>query len=420
MIQSGTVTPEIGQLQRELIQNLRSPEQWWKKLGAFHRGIINYYQMADPERMTAFLLEAESMERKWFFNMLSRSPVQKYAQDIMNALYQSEHYSSLSGWYVLTGTNNLKERMIFMNDTYHYLHSGLSYRHKQRLHNQYGSLLEQPFYYQEQHRIGLYCQIEPIQKQSECTYSLSETETSVLEILSVGKNMTFGQLMSYLLLKGIAVEKDELNALLARLRKQGLISQWNVFQMDNLPWHQPQELSTYQVTCPGCPQIRQIYRPSDHSVPSRNTQKNYRRNLYFYTATVLWNQIVLNYLVYGSNIEQFRIETEYTHAQDGKVVIPLWFETDRQKYFFHYMYHSTESALCSLFRKWKIFRELTGQEIIPVIILDSLQQIFALNKHFLEKLAFESALPTNQLYFSTTKSWFMEEPGTLLPFRMLH
>ena len=139
-------------MQRTMIQNLRSPEQWWKKLGAFHRGLINYYQMADPERMTAFLLEAESMERKWFFNMLSRSPAQKYAQDIMNALYQSEHYSSLSGWYncrVLTETNDLKERMIFMNDTYHYLHSGLSYRHKQQFHNQYGSLLEQPFYYQE-------------------------------------------------------------------------------------------------------------------------------------------------------------------------------------------------------------------------------------------------------------------------------
>lgn len=84
---------------------------------------------------------------------------------------------------------------------------------------------------------------------------------------------------------------------------------------------------------------------------------NFYSMRYFYTSTILWNQIVLNYILYCDNLVRFEITSPYYFPGYPRLIIPLYIETETNKYFFSYLKYVNEETLHKVFLNWDDFQK---------------------------------------------------------------
>lgn len=88
----------FGNMQEHMDQECESMEEWWQRLGSFHRGWINYYKYTSNDILFPFLQAAEERQRWYFANKVCKSDA-GLSRQYISALFQCPCYSSLTGWY---------------------------------------------------------------------------------------------------------------------------------------------------------------------------------------------------------------------------------------------------------------------------------------------------------------------------------
>lgn len=93
-----TMAKMFGKMQGHMDRNCNSMEEWWQRLGSFHRGWINYYHHAPAHLLLPFLRMAEERQLWYFANKVCQ-PDAGLSRQYISSLFQCPHYSSLMGWY---------------------------------------------------------------------------------------------------------------------------------------------------------------------------------------------------------------------------------------------------------------------------------------------------------------------------------
>lgn len=437
----------LVKMQEHLNRHCLTIEEWWQRLGSFHRGWINYYKDVPPHIMIPFLLLAEEKELL-HFSLKVCSPKMDFSQKYISALFNCPYYSSLTGWYQRTIICNNDEMIRRMNEMrqqnrYYDKHSIWRskdfFTEKESLKSRYQSLVEKPFYFDAQYELDLYhysCDVNPGTEQD-----LDAKDLLILGILAAGKNMTLAQLTSYLLLKNTDVSLEELNDAVNRLIELGIVNRTTIHPSN--PLYSSYNTTCYQVTEEGRWFIQQIYAPADFSLFSNGFMANFYSMRYFYTSTILWNQIVLNYILYCDNLVRFEITSPYYFPGYPRLIIPLYIETETNNYFFSYLKYVNEETLHKVFLNWDDFQKNSKKDITFVLVANDEEQLL-LAKTFLfreslfsKNFGISNLFPDidnhenprqgticnktvflNKVAFSLVPSWFHDSAGTITPYRI--
>lgn len=395
---------------------------WWKKIGGFNRGWINYYLHTDIFDMMKFLHYAEQYQSGIIRQKISSDPAAD-SREYLSALFESTEFSTLTGWYqkIIRKTDNKEwiERMDkIMNDVKEW-RSDKNFANTDSLKEVYSHLLEKPFFYENKSGIRLL----PQKQKSICSgikENLNELQYVLIAILATGKNMTLAQLNSYLLLYGKTVDKIELRNQVDELVRKGIVER-NQLCPANIQTSQDKNLNVpyvhcYRLSFDAEEYVKQVHAPYDYEISPSILAGGFGGLIYHFSTTILFNQILLNHFINAKKISFFKIADYVTTSSFQTIQIPLYLETEGGNYFFEYMYSISSIRLHYCFLRWVEFQKMHKKNITFVLISNSEYNLYKA-KYWLRKETLQSsALFIHKIAFTIAGSWFVEEPGKLLSY----
>lgn len=417
----------LTKMYKHIRQSYTPLEEWWQRLGAFNRGWINYYKDAPLGVMLPFLQLAEQ-HQLFCFSEKSFTKNRNLSEQYISALFNCKNYSSLTGWYrhsVLIDKEHQLRRIHFMANKFTYWRTSSFYNHTRHLSKKYASLIEKPYYYcchSGYYRLGFSCQRYKAPEKSRTL--LSDFELLIIGILAAGKNMTLPQLYAYLLLKGQGIFKEQvLRKILDRMIEQGDIIKHTIFQQERHPWDPEDEplkqLECYRLSKKGGEYAREICAPLDFRPSFSCSVIDQSTLLDYYTTTILWNQIVQNYILFCPTFARFRLEFVYTAPDYGKQKIPLYIETDEQDLFFSYLDIMTTGNLNNVFRTWAFYQKQSNRNPIFILIGNTYDQLCKAKVWMYRKISCSKDISYDHVAFSVVHSWFRDKPGIIIPYDSL-
>lgn len=416
-IDSETKIKMLSRMKAIMDKTYSSPKEWWEKLGGFNRGWINYYKDADPSAMLAFLYMAEQYQSMFFINKI-HSIDSTAEQQYMRALHLCTSYSSLMGWYQKQN-KSIAERIDKMANKYTFWRSSLFYNHKKHFRKLYCSLTDKPFYYQLEN-----CTIEmsTFCNNTKQVTTLDNTQFLIIGILAAGKFMTLFQLMSYLALKGVAIQSQSLISLLNQLTQDGILKRHTLYQK-NTAHDTDNTLMDYYFHCysigyNGKKFVREICAPSDYAIKPRDPA-NIAEILSLSTSAVLWNQIILNYIAYEPAFRFFQMQITKSLTQHSKLSIPLRIQTYRIDFIFEYIHEASQPRIHNIIQKWNLYQKLHARNTRFVLISDHYDQLLECKKYMLKEFFSKQTINELNILFSVVHSWFANKHGMFIPYHMI-
>ncbi|MDY3910246.1 MAG: hypothetical protein SOZ48_11020 [Eubacterium sp.] len=299
-----------------------------------------------------------------------------------------------------------------MNTNYTEWLSGENYGNRAILEKGIIGTLHQPFILQNiRFSVGRQC-AESIQLGKDNLFS--SIDRSIIGVLAQGKCMSANQLFAYLMARSEYISQKALYKRLCSLHECGLIEYLNICEKKNEndsengeneeesgEWLRMYQLSdlTYSL----CP-LMNI--PAD-SPDNRNLIYKMNRGIFRYIIkSALANGIVLNFLTYYDKVLGFCIEKLYNMMLGEPLEIPLYIETEREKYMFFLSNNLTiQSDLACCLR----YYEETHQKVRFVFVVSTVQEMSTLKEEVL-------AMADNGLKIglSVISNWFGEKKGDII------
>lgn len=314
---------------------------YWDRIGAFNRGWVNYYRYVDPGIMIRFLFEAGQRQVSSIYNRLLTSG-QDTASLIVCALFDCKNFSTLTDWYQkrCLGDSELLQRRIdaIMANKYSFWRSGDYYNNRTGLANKWSAVCSLPFYYTLSS--SSVCIDSEYHFPQNAMPDLTQTDLLILGILAAGKNMTSMQLYSYMLMKSVTVTSDQLTRRLEWMVQEGLLlkviltpgsRRWFHYQEEFVP---EETLISYRPFVRSIPSLKKISAPIDFQVRHNKTYESAHQAFSFHFGTILFNQIILYFLLSCSGFHWFEIENTYNTKEHGKINVPLYIAASQSCFFF--------------------------------------------------------------------------------------
>lgn len=393
---------------------------WWRRIGAFNRGWINYHKEADPYVMFSFLSCAEQNQLSWIVNKSTIYP-KPSSREFVSALYNCGSYSSLTGWYLSQCGDqlNLSERRIQMTNKYFYWRSANFYNCTDRLASQYESLISKPFYFTEDCALDVSHFQKPVFPDENMI--LDNTEYMVLGILASGKNMTALQVYSYLLLKNISVSLPELSQILQRFIDVGILERNTIYPVfSESKTCISRRLDCYRISLGGTRFVRDICAPVDYEINYHYLRQGRHGLLYYYTTTILWNQILLNYLLYVTPEYYFHIAAAVTQKDNKNCAfaaeIPFMLESEDHILLFDYLYKPSDDKVSGVYRRWCRVQNKLYKKITYVLVVNNYADLLFVKNSLLKETMLNSKISLDSIRFSIVHSWFQTCPGVYLSY----
>lgn len=283
------------------------------------------------------------------------------------------------------------------------------YSDKSLLAEHYGDYLQLPFYY------GKNCSLKvetchrmpPDRNQKKMEY----VELLIVGILAAGQSMTALQLKAYLLLKNIAISNTVLNGKLEWLIYQGLLERNTIWDSKILPvkekaGHVPKVI-VFRLTMKGCATAVSI------GISGRNREKDFqltcqRGKLSRLTRSILWNQIILNQMLYNARFTWFRVG-EFQKLRSQKYMeLPLRVSTAEGEYYFEYLHTMENEVIDHTISLWLDYAMKKGMPFTFVLVSDSYDAIRIGSYMSKAKAA------GIRLAATSAVDWFRDEAGVIM------
>ncbi|MCI8494584.1 MAG: hypothetical protein HFI74_02725 [Lachnospiraceae bacterium] len=439
----------MEKMKKHLDRRCTTPEEWWDRLGSFHRGWVNSYKYASSHTMIPFLQKAEEQELTYFLQNVCCFNEQVF-QKYISALFNCPSYSSLTGWYKLKATQNNPDsnrrikNMKNINKMYHNLshwRTAQFFSEKQNLITNYQKLLSKPEYYKARYDLEL-CHFSG-DKQPLTEAELDNKALIIIGILAAGTNMTLAQLNSYLLLKNIETSSESLLQSINRLINLGIVNRTTIYlknpYLENATEDDTPYLNCYQVTETGKWFAEQMDAPQDFPT-ERGYCKEYNK---FYTDTILYNQIVLNYLLYCPAFKYFKIDSINHILSHRKLTALLYIATEEGDYCFSSPDVFKQEISCKKLTDWKAFQNNRNTKSTFVLLEEDYEELqktkntlysqtLLLNQAEILDLSaiatsdtppsdniLDDARSLKYIAFSVVHSWFNDSAGRIIPYEEL-
>lgn len=313
-----------------------------------------------------------------------------------------------------------------MANKYTYWRNSSFYNHQRHLSKKYAGLIEKPFYYCC--HSGYYLLVlsrQQFKAPLKIKSALSDFELLIVGILAAGKNMTLPQLSSYLLLKGQNIRNERnIRKIIDQMRDQGIIIKHTIYQKEHHPWDPAEEplrrLDCYRLSNSGAEYAREICAPLDFKPNYLCSVIDQSVLLYYYTTTILWNQIVQNYILFCPEFTRFQLEFVFTVPDYGKQKIPLYIETTEQDYFSSYLNMMSSSKLNNMFRTWLFYKKHSKQNPLFILIGNTYDQICKAKVWLSREIYYNKDIGYDNVAFSVVHSWFRDKQGIILPYQSLN
>lgn len=239
---------------------------------------------------------------------------------------------------------------------------------------------------------------------------LNLLDTEIITRIACSYGLTTLQLKIYLQLAGYHISQFKLEEYLYRLAKLKMICHSTFKDLSCSTANQKSNIVTqYWYLAPnGYDVAKEIEAPIATQEKPRPNYKNYGQ-YDFALSNILWNQIIINQLLYSNNLKNFQIHTKES-LNDKPFYVPLKLRTTHNLYIFEY--------ICDLSFKHNHLQEILSQWIsykkeqkIPFTLVFVCKNNILMNK--LKKYFNTSTISQFPLLFSKSEEWFQNTSGKL-------
>ena len=288
------------------------------------------------------------------------------------------------------------------------------YTNRELLKENYKDLLELPFY------LSLFrkteytlSKIKKEQDEKNCRKlfdeggldHLDDTDQLILGIIITGRCMTAGQLKAYYLLRAGAISSKRFKTGLDRLYYLGLIARVRLQDADDHSCF----LKLYVPTSDGYKLGRAMHAPFLTIKKDCIIGEYYRGWGRFFKQSVIYNQIVLNQLLYNPSLRRFSLSDVSFPKANRYHVVPLCLMIGGHDYCFAMAEQFEYWDIKSTLDRWANYKKERKREMTLVLI--------AYNKvtaAFAEQAMQVVADPGIRVVFTDAREWFKEAEGTYL------
>lgn len=342
-----------------------------------------------------------------------------------------------------------RNTMHTLHDFYTPWRSREFFSHKERLEGQYQQLAKLPYLFKDGFiHLGLFSYTGD--KSPDMCQAPDSTDLLITGILAAGKSMALPQLNSYLLLHGVVIPPEELEERVSRMLQFGQLMRTTIYQKGNFPLNQGNfstaYIDCYQLAPDGAWLAGQVFAPQDFAVINHGFARTPSALTYFYTSSILWNQITLNFLLHNPAFKYFEIFPSQYLPDYGWLTLPLCLKTEEGNYIFHYITAASEHKMRMIYNTWAYCQKHNKEENTFVLTAKNPQELYKAKAWiarenffhdnididtFLPKAsppdtlvpipksvadAIKDTVPTGRIAFSLAQSWFSDGAGSLIPY----
>lgn len=235
--------------------------------------------------------------------------------------------------------------------------------------------------------------------------SFDALDMQILAIIAMGKCMTLRQLRAYLLLKGEKVKNEDLRDRINLMKDDGMLVEVRYYKKED----EADDLNcSYMVSYQSNDILRSL------GAPRIDPRENYAINHQMGTrlancASLLWNQIILNQLLYNPGIGCFRIQELVQIGKNMSISVPLGITIKGRLCVFDMFrsYYDLEEIRRRL-DNWKNYAEQKDKSFVLVVICSSAEHEMWIAGCIREIRSDRISFAT-----STEEKWIHASPGTV-------
>ncbi|MCR4643703.1 MAG: hypothetical protein K5697_16965 [Lachnospiraceae bacterium] len=191
---------------------------------------------------------------------------------------------------------------------------------------------------------------------------------SILALLGMGKYMTLKQIRAFLLLKGFEMEEETIEQHILALKEYGMIVEYE-FRGGFGEQDKVVRLYAASYSCGNI--LRELGAPEPNPQESfvMSTQMGKKNSI---CGCVLWNQIILNQILYHPVLSSFRVQEAVRLDKWKKICIPLSMNIRERCYIFDLIrtFHDVE-MIADRMRLWEGYAARKGNWPIVVLVCES-------------------------------------------------
>lgn len=284
------------------------------------------------------------------------------------------------------------------------------YSNKVLLAQRYKELLELPFYYGKHGSLKIETYRKPPVNSDR--KMMKYVEWMIIGIFATGKNMTMRQLKSYLLLKNIAISNRVLQAQVEQLIQSGMLERNMICTgQDFMQWEDGKKTAkvvSYRPTRKGYAMAESLGLPKYSFKIYCQLTNSLRGKLLLSMRAILWNQIVLNQILYNPGFLWFRIGEFYRLGQGKIMELPLYVKTKDGEYYFEYLHVMADAVIEHTFSLWIQYIMRKRRTFTFVLVTEEYHAASIAGRHV--NCAREAGI---KVATTIASDWFRAEAGTI-------
>lgn len=234
---------------------------------------------------------------------------------------------------------------------------------------------------------------------------LDRTDQLILGIIITGRCMTAGQLKAYYLLRAGSISSKRIRKGMDRLYYLGLIARVRLQDADDPSCY----LKCYVPTSDGYKLGRAMHAPFLTIKKDCIIGEYYGGWGRFFKQSIIYNQIVLNQLLYNPSLRRFSFTDVYFPKAKRFHVVPLCLVIDGHDYCFAMAEQFEYWDIKRVLERWVNYKKERNREMTLVLI--------AYNKvtaAIVEQAMEAVSNPGIRVVFTDSREWFKEAEGTYL------
>lgn len=234
---------------------------------------------------------------------------------------------------------------------------------------------------------------------------LDVVEINMLALLGMGKCMTARQLKAYLLLKGYDIDMDVLNERLRALIEEGIIVEAVYVRNDD---EQHCTLKAYMAAYKANDLLKGLGAAMLDPREDYAAGNQMGRRLAI-CSCLLWNQVILNQLLYNQGVGNFRLWELVQVEKKQSISIPLGIFVKGKFCVFDMLrsYHDPELVRQRL-KMWEDYAEARERSFVLVIVCESVE-----HEQWIAGCIKDFSSDWISLATCTEDKWLYSRPGTM-------
>lgn len=203
-----------------------------------------------------------------------------------------------------------------------------------------------------------------------CFYQFLNVEKlELIARIACSRGMTLPQVLCFLRLQGYSIEDNKVREYLNELSDYDIIRTLTIQTEIKTIMQEEKGIKFYWLGRQGWDIAKALRVPVPTKGQTSQMFLNYGKKRYI-LSSVLWNQIILNQLLYNDNIVNFRIH-DTVNLPNGKVIhIPLILRTRNQDYVFEYIRgkYLKQAYIQTILLQWAEYMQYMKTKFLLVLV----------------------------------------------------